>query len=408
MTFPFSITYIIEALHNLYSFKLRTGLALLGIVVGTASVVALISSSELATQHALEQFTNLGTDLFAISAEFKGEGGSGHRPSLTAGQVEAVKKSSSNILLAAPYTLNYLSVTSAAKPISVSVVGATEALPNIMKVEMLAGRSVSDLDKMQYFCVLGNKLAQTLYENLKTTHAAVNDVTGLIGQQIRVGDHYFTVIGIAKPWPENMFMYADLNESILIPIAASFTLNSYTAIHNIVFKLKEGTGNQQMQQLIEEKLRQQAPQLNFFARSAKQLIIGMQAQRKTFTLLLGAIGAISLVVGGIGVMNIMLVSVVERRREIGIRMAVGARRRNIRKMFLIEATVLAVIGGAVGSIVGVLTSFIIATFNQWTFHFYIAPLMTGFVVSVLVGIASGYYPAHRASQLDPIAALRMG
>lgn len=400
--------YITEALQNLYSFKLRTGLALLGIIVGTASVVALVSSSQLATQHALEQFTTLGTDLFAVSVESKANASADNKPTLTLDQVEAVKKSSSNILMAAPYTLNYLPVVSAAKPISASVVGATEALANIMKLEIVTGRSISDLDKMQHFCVLGNKLAQTLYDNLKTTHSAVNNVAGLVGQQIRVGDHYFTVIGIAKPWPESIFMYADLNDSLLIPIAASLTLSSYTNIQNIVFKLKEGTSDQHMQQLIEEKLRQQAPELNFFSHSAKQLITSMQAQRQTFTLLLGAIGAISLVVGGIGVMNIMLVSVVERRQEIGIRMAVGARRRNIREMFLIEATVLAVIGGAVGSIAGVLTSFIIATFNQWTFHFYAIPLMIGFIVSVLVGIASGYYPAHRASQLDPIAALRMG
>ena len=132
----------------------------------------------------------------------------------------------------------------------------------------------------------------------------------------------------------------------------------------------------------------------------------MKKQNETFTLLLGFIGSIALIVGGIGVMNIMLVSVVERRREIGVRMAVGAKRRDIQLMFLTEAVVLTLFGGLMGVITGEAVALFTALISQWTFHLYILPLVVGFFVSALVGIFFGFYPARKASLLDPIETLR--
>jgi putative ABC transport system permease protein len=133
----------------------------------------------------------------------------------------------------------------------------------------------------------------------------------------------------------------------------------------------------------------------------------MIAQHKIFTLLLGLIGGISLLVGGIGVMNIMLVSVLERRREIGIRLALGARKRDIQALFLSEAVLLALIGGIIGIVAGIIGSFIIAELAHWQFSIFIWPVLVGFSVSVLVGIVFGFYPAHQAAKLDPIETLRM-
>ncbi len=132
----------------------------------------------------------------------------------------------------------------------------------------------------------------------------------------------------------------------------------------------------------------------------------MQKQQTTFTVLLGVIGGISLLVGGIGVMNIMLVSVVERHREIGIRRAVGARQSDIKWLFLTESIMLSLFGGVVGVIIGILSSLLIAYIFQWQFFFFATPAIIGFAVSVFVGIFFGYYPAHRASKLDPILLLR--
>jgi len=369
-------------------------LALLGILVGTASVVALVSSSQLATQHALEQFTNLGTNLFAIS--LSPNGAENKERSLDLKQLRDLQNNSSGITAVAPYVIFFSELSFAGRPMSGSLMGVTEALSNVLKITTTEGRFISRLDRAQYFCVVGANIAQ------KIRAQGINP----LHQQIRVGEHYFTIIGIAQPWAENMFVYANLNDSIIVPIEAASNLDKNLRIQNIIFKLQEGVKPDQVQIRVENRLQQLMPGTRLFSRSAKQLIDGMQKQRQTFNLLLIAVGSISLVVGGIGVMNIMLVSVLERRREIGIRMAIGARRCDIQQIFLIDAIVLTLVGGMLGMIVGVLISLMIALFSHWTFHLYWLPLVIGFSISVLVGVFFGYYPAYSAARLDPIQALR--
>lgn len=389
--------HFLESLQNLWLYKLRSLLTLLGILVGTASVVALVSSGELATQHALSQFKALGTELFAITIESQGVSTDANPRNLTLEDVETLKKSSPDILVAAPYTTDYSPISALGKMIPGNTVGATKELADIVKIKLASGRFVSILDQKQYFCVVGATIANTLRQN---------GMFHLIGQQIRVGNNFFTIVGIAKPWAENMFMYADLNQAIMIPITASFTLGKYAHIQNILFQLRTGADVFAVQKTLEMAVQRIIPNAKVFSRSAKELIESMQKQRQTFTLLLSAIGGISLLVGGIGVMNIMLVSVIERRREIGIRMAIGARRRDIQMMFLVEAVVLSLIGGIVGIIIGELVSLIISLFSHWPFSIYGTPVFIGFFVSVLVGIFFGFYPAYKASQLDPIHTLR--
>ncbi len=387
-----------ESIQNLWLYKLRSLLTLLGILVGTASVVALISSGQLATQHALDQFKTLGTDLFAITLESQpGQPTGDQAPKLSLGDIEWIAKSIPEILNAAPYTSDYSQISYAGKPISGNIIGATKALGSIIKIEIDSGRLVSKLDKQQYFCTIGSDIAQNMRKN---------GAFKLIGEQIRVGDRFFTVVGTIKPWPENMFMYANINRAIIIPIEASFDLNRYVRIQNVLFKLKPDTDVNVVQQKLERAINQVIPNAKLFARSAKELIGRMQKQRQTFTLMLGSIGGISLLVGGIGVMNIMLVSVIERRREIGIRLAIGAKKHDIQAMFLTDAIVLTLFGGTLGMIIGELASLIIALFSQWNFTIFATPLIIGFTVSVLVGIFFGYYPAYKASQLDPIQTLR--
>ena len=231
-------------------------------------------------------------------------------------------------------------------------------------------------------------------------------VTNPIGTQIRMGKHIFTIVGIAQKWPENTFFNQNINSSIIIPIQTSFVLSKYTKINDIVFRLKPGAKIPAIKASITDYIDKHAPNNNLFIRSARQLIDKMQAQQRTFTLLLGVIGGISLLVGGIGVMNIMLVSVVERRREIGIRRALGAKKRDIQILFVVESTILSVFGGGLGVIFGIVSSFIIAEFSHWHFMLFIFPPIIGFSVSAAIGIFFGFYPAYRASQLDPIEALR--
>ncbi len=389
--------HILESLSNLWLYKLRSALTLLGILVGTASVVALVSSGHLATEHALAQLKTLGTELLAVTIENEATAPINPMEKLTLTQVNTIRKSNPALQLSAPYAIDYSPISYLGKSINGSVIGATETLADILKLTLAKGRFIYELDKEQYFAVLGSEIAKAIAEQ---------GVHNPIGSQIRVGNYFFTVVGIANPTEDNMFMYSQLNRAVIVPIQASLTLNQYTQIRNILFKLLADSNIDQVQQSIEQALKKASPNAKPFFRSAKQLIESMQKQRATFTLMLGAIGGIALIVGGIGVMNIMLVSVIERRREIGIRMAVGAKRRDIQRMFLTEAIVLTLAGGLIGILFGVAASFIIAVASKWTFHFYTFPVLIGFVVSVLVGIFFGYYPAYKAAQLDPIKTLQ--
>ena len=390
--------HIVEAVANIFASKLRSMLTLLGVLIGTASVVALVSSGQLATEHALAQFKTLGTDLLAVSISPAGQPGP-NQPKLDMTSMPQIENSSSAILETAPYTTYFAPLFYNDTEIQGGILGATRALQNVVKIELNQGRFVTVFDKNAFYCVIGHGIAQKIRDT-----GTLNP----IGKQIRVGDNIYTIVGIAQPWPENIFMYADIDNSLIVPIENSFLLGKYVQIQNIIFKLRPDADIDTVQQKITQAINNAIPQQQLFFRSAKQLIAGMQKQRDTLTLLLALIGGISLVVGGIGVMNIMLVSVVERRREIGIRMAVGATRRDIGLMFITEAIALTSLGGLLGILCGgvVAVSFVTAVLSHWDFHFYMMPPIIGFLVSALVGISFGFFPAYKASRLNPIDCLR--
>lgn len=386
-----------EAILNLFSAKLRSFLAILGVLVGAGSVVALISSSQLATSHALEQFKTLGTNLMAMFIQDDPSmPKTAQSPRLKMNDVKALQNSSPLIVQAAPYVTLYQGMSFRGQVFNGQVVGATESFADISKIDLERGRFVSTLDKSNFFCVVGAKVAQQI------------SATGVdpLYQQIRVGSNYFTIIGIAKSWQPNFFLFIDMDSGIVIPIQTAFLMSSEAEIDNILFRLVEKPNLKIVQDRLTQVLQEILPNKRADFRNPEQIIQIIAKQKSTFTWLLAAIGGISLIVGGIGVMNIMLVSVVERRREIGVRMAIGARRIDILKMFLIESVILTLFGGALGVLIGVGISYALATTFQWGFHLYILPPLLGFLVSVLVGIISGFYPALRAASLDPIQTLQ--
>lgn len=389
-----------EALANLLNSKLRSFLTVLGVLVGTASVVALVSGGRLATEHALAQFKTLGTDLLAVNIEeARYEQAEIEDPTtvLHIQDINRIARSSPAITDVAPYTTGYGGLNYEGNSLQGSVIGATRSLQKIIKIDLAQGRFVSSYDDQEMFCVIGAELAKNL-RALGVLHP--------IGKQIKIEDHYFTIIGVAKLWTENIFMHSNINTSVIVPIETSLLLSKYTQIRNIIFRLKPKANIESIQHDIQKAVNRIIPGKKLFFRSAKELVASMEKQREALTLFLALIGGISLVVGGIGVMNIMLVSVIERRREIGVRMAVGARRQDIQMMFLTEAVVLTLFGGVFGIIIGELISFFTAFFSGWGFHFYLLPPLAGFLVSVLAGIFFGFYPAYQASQLDPIETLR--
>ncbi|WP_264774196.1 ABC transporter permease [Coxiella burnetii] len=392
------IRYIKAALRNLISSKLRSFLAILGILVGTASVVALITSSQLATEHALDQFKELGTNLLAMDVQPRpGQQQTDVSQQITLAKIPQIKHASQQIALVAPYTSLFNTLYFEGKQTEGQVLGATAELAEIVKIQIDKGRFVSYLDRNSFFCVIGSDVGKDFL---------AKGIANPIGHQISIGKFVFTIIGVAKHWQPNWFLYADINKGAIIPLATSFFLSKDAQINNLLFRLVPDPDIAEVQNALADKMSQLYPQLKTTFRSPDQIIGIMKKQQNTFTWLLGSIGGIALLVGGIGVMNIMYVSVIERRREIGIRMAVGARRANIRRMFLVEAIILTLFGGLLGILVGVAIASILALATGWGFRILLFPPILGFVISVLVGVISGFYPAYRASNLDPIETLR--
>ena len=183
-------------------------------------------------------------------------------------------------------------------------------------------------------------------------------------------------------------------------------VNKEVKINNAVLLLKADSPIDEVIEQIKQIVAKQAPSLNIFIRSAKQIIASMESQGRIFTLLLAVIGGISLLVGGIGVMNVMLVSVSERKKEIGIRKAVGAKNSEIQLLFLAESVMLSLLGGIFGVVIGLIFTWIVAYFSHWPFNIHFMPPIAGFAVSAFTGIFFGFYPARRAAAMEPIVSLR--
>lgn len=392
-------THIHEALLNLFSSKLRSTLALLGILVGTASVVAMVCGGQLATNEALQQFKTLGTDLLAINinAEDQGQSPETETSNLSLQQSLDMASVDKSIIDVAPYTQVFGNVVYEGHEMNGGVLGVTDGFARVVHVSMQQGRFISLLDNYAFYCVIGHGI----YDEMKK-----NSLLEPFGRQVQIGKNFFTIVGVAKPWPENSFVYANVDMSIMIPLLSSTAISKYSAINSIIVRVAPNADIEAAKTNMSNYINQQVQHKTLFFRSAKELIARMAKQSQILTIFLGMIGGVSLVVGGIGVMNIMLVSVVERKREIGIRLAVGARRKDIRALFLVEAVMLSLVGGILGVLIGMLIAYVIALFSHWQFTLFLLPPVIGFSVSAATGIFFGYYPAYKASQLDPINALR--
>ena len=391
------ITHLKEAVSNLFSAKLRSFLAILGILVGTGSVVALVMSTQAATEHALLQFKSLGTNIIAASLQsVQMDSSKTQQEHFHEAQVPQLWQANKALTGISPYISLYQSLYVNGISASSQILGVSGGFQNVLKLKLKRGRFISVLDKSQPYCLLGATLAKRLRDK------GVNPM----GQEVVVGKMVFTVIGVLANWKPSLFLYADINNGIIVPLKSAYYLSKDAKIQNIIFRIKEGTNVEQVQSSLKSQFHKVTPTLKVYFRNPENIIKAVSKSRSTLDTQLVSIAAISLVVGGIGVMNIMLVSVVERRREIGIRMALGAKRRDIKMMFLIESILLTVFGGVVGILIGVAVSISIAELRNWGFHFYWSPPLLGFGVSLLVGIVSGYYPALRASKLDPIQTLQ--
>lgn len=388
-------TNIKEATRSLYSSKQRTILALIGIIIGIGSVIAMVSIGKIVQTEALKQFMSMGTNILTIRKE--GAGG-GKGSSIQMKDVFDVPSRCPAVVNVAPYMMGSGTVSYRGKQLENSaILGATEALSDLNKLSIKKGRFLSDLDEYSQFCVLGNSVA----------HSMVTQTGGeVIGRNLKIDNRIFTVIGRLDEIPPGGMRSFDPNGTIFVHLTTLMRVQGNAEISNVLARVREGSANNTAKGQINDFFSRYTQIKDIAITSPEEMIAQMEKQMKLYTLLLGAIGSISLIVGGVGVMNVMLVSVAERRKEIGIRRALGAKRADIKSQFLIESMILSLVGGVLGILLGLGVSFALAHFAKWQFSVSYAALLLGFGVSSAVGVFFGYYPARQASKLDPIIALR--
>ncbi len=390
-------TNIREAVRSLSSSKQRTILALIGIVIGIGSVIAMISIGRIVQEEALRQFKEMGTDIVTIRRD-AGVDSKVKDVILDLKEAMTIPVNCPSILEVAPMLIHGGEVSYAGKKLSAAtIIGVTEKFTELNKLKVIKGRFLSDLDQFGHFCVLGSGAYEKIQGLLKED---------CIGAKIKTNNQIFTIIGVLDKAPPSSMRPFDPNDTFFFHISTVMRMKNNYDVPMIIARVSSTVSHKAAQKEVSDYFLSHTRITGISVQSPEDIIAQMEKQMRMFTLLLGAIGSISLIVGGVGVMNVMLVSVTERRKEIGIRRALGARQMDIRGQFLIEAMILSMIGGLLGIILGVGGSFIAAIIAKWHFTISYAAILMGFGVSSVIGIFFGYYPASQASRLDPIIALR--
>ena len=383
-----------EAVVSLYAAKQRSFLALIGIVIGIGSVIAMLSVGTIAKHQSLERFRELGTDFLTIQVRGVGP----DPPGLRLEDAVGLPEGTSSIAGAAPWSQGHGAVVYGGKKIAnAPVLGVTGDFLELNRLRLEEGRAISDLDFRRAHCVVGSRIATAL------RRAGAKQA---VGEPIRLGDRICTVVGALRASPRYGMQPFDASRIVLIPVSTAERLFPQRGVNQMVARMKPEIHHTEATAEVREYFRRKAPRTAVTVQSAQRLIEQMQRQTQTFALLLAAIGSISLIVGGVGVMNVMLVSVTERRKEIGIRRALGARRFDIQSQFLTESVVLSLIGGVFGIGAGIGGTWAFCHFSGWQFLVDPTAAALGFVVACFVGVFFGLQPAHQAARLDPIAALR--
>ncbi len=387
-----------EALRSLFSSKQRSLLALIGIVIGIGSVIAMVSIGTIIQGQVMKQFNEMGVDIYQIQKSFGGQGGPGGEANFRFEDIFDLPSSIPAILEVAPYATGGSQVVIKGKKEYLNLLGVTETFFGMNKLKVDSGRLISDLDRYAPFCVLGSEVADMFRQAGRKE---------LVGTEIRFGNNLLVIVGVLEKTSTGAGMRPPgLNKALIVHATTASRLSPPFKIGTIMGRAAPNVSIAPLKPQIQSYFPRKVKGLNVEVRSAEELIENMEKQMRLFTLLLGAIGSIALIVGGVGVMNVMLVSVSERRKEIGIRRALGAQREDIQIQFIIESVVLCMAGGLIGVVLGIAISYCFAYFTKWDFMLSYGAVILGIVVSTVVGVFFGYYPARQASRLDPITALR--
>ena len=382
--------------------KMRSLLTMLGIIIGVDAVIGSVSLTSGATKQVEDQVSSLGESVITVfSGNFTSgamRGGWGSAPTLTVADALAIAQLP-HVLAVSPEVRDRAQILANGLNWNTQVMGESPDYPQILNRSIASGAMFGDQDvrSLAKSAVIGKTVADQLFPGENP-----------LGQILRIRNIPFQIVGVLTPKGFNLFGQ-DQDDIVVVPYTSHMhRITTRTFVSDILAEASSDKTINQAQNEITDLLsaRHRSKEPDFTVRNQADLMERVSAASRTMGFLLAGVAAVSLVVGGIGIMNIMLVSVTERTREIGIRMAVGARAADILVQFLIEAVTLSVIGGSIGIVGGVSFSKIVACLKDMPTVTPVTWIAIAFISSAIIGVISGFYPAWKASKLDPIDALR--
>ncbi len=389
--------------------RMRSALTLLGIVIGVSSVIAMIAVGAGAKAQITDHIASMGSNLIMVRSGSSTSGGlrmgSGTVPTLTVDDAEAILNEISSVRSVAPDLVGVAQVVHGNQNWSTSVIGTVPEMLEVRNWPVAFGRPFTrqEVSAATKVCLVGWTVMENLFEGIDP-----------IGEIVRIKNFPFVVIGVLSHKGQSGPGH-DHDDTIMVPLTTAqqrlFGMQFPGMVRGIAVQIRELELIKEAEYHIHALLRQRHrippnEDNDFTVRNLTEVMASAEESADVMSLLLGAIASISLVIGGIGIMNIMLVSVTERTREIGIRMAVGAKSRDILLQFLIESLVLSLMGGVLGIAVGIGGTYVLSSLTEWPTLLSIRAILLSFLFAGSVGVVFGIYPARKAALLDPIEALR--
>ncbi len=391
------------ALRSIRRNLMRSFLTILGIVIGVSAVITMVTLGNGATLAVQNQISGLGTNLLQVRpGQRMGPGGGGNAVAFKDSDAEAIATQIGGIAAVAPEARAAATLVAYGRNWSSSVIGSTNDWLLTGNWKLKEGRefSADELRAGAAVCLIGETVRRELFGK-----------QAALGAQLRVKQISCEIIGLLASKGQGAFGN-DQDDVVLVPLKTlQRRITGNTRVNTLLVSMQDGSDATRVTAGITQLLRERrklssTDEDNFNVLDTKQLADTLSGTTKVMTMLLGAVAAVSLLVGGIGIMNIMLVSVTERTREIGLRLAIGALEREVLLQFLIEAVVLAALGGLVGIVLATGASIGLAALMEVPYTFNLAVNVLSFVFSAFIGVVFGYFPARRAARLDPIEALR--
>ena len=381
---------------------MRSFLTVLGIVIGVAAVITMVTLGNGATQSVSDQISSMGSNLLMLRPGQRYGPGSEGAPNFKLADIEAIRNQISAAAAVAPVSSKTVTAVYQARNWSTVVTGSSNDYFQAGNWQLAAGRTFSETEERsgRAVCVVGEAVRENLFGRQNP-----------VGSEIRIKQFACEVIGLLKSKGQSA-MGSDQDDTVIMPLrTVQRRLTGSQDVNRLTVSVREGASIDAVKAQLTLLLRERRnigdnEEDDFRVMDTRQIAETLTSTTKILTMLLGAVAAVSLLVGGIGIMNIMLVSVTERTREIGIRLAIGALEREVLLQFLIEAVVLSSLGGLIGIALATGASIALANVMQIPYLFDPAINVLSFLFSAAIGVIFGYFPARRAARLDPIDALR--